>query len=33
MILNEDFFDEVSDIDLTEMPDDIDLPFQHNIII
>lgn len=33
MILNEDFFDEVSDIDLTEMPDDMDLSFQHNIII
>ena len=33
MILNEDFFDDVSDIDLTEMPDDMTLPFQHNIII
>ena len=33
MILNEDFFDEVSDIDLTEMPDDMTLPYQHNIII
>ena len=33
MIINEDFFDEVSDIDLTEMPDDMTLPFQHNIII
>lgn len=33
MILNEDFFDEISDIDLTELPDDIESPFQHNIVI